>query len=71
MTNLTPDLSAKLDAAIVGESLDAVIPMLAAYLANCGVHGNVPRSTLKEYISGVIDDLYDSFTAPTNKDHIQ
>lgn len=71
MSEPTQDLSAKLDAAIVGESLEAVIPMLAAYLANCGLHANVPRSTLKQYTSGLIDEIYDAFASPTNKEQIQ
>lgn len=65
------DLTQKLDAAIAGQTINEVVPMLAGYLANCGVHGLVPSSVLKDYVNGVIDEVYAAFSAPTDKEKIQ
>jgi hypothetical protein len=65
------DLSSKLDAALAGETINEVVPLLAAYLANCGVHGLMPSTVLKGYINGVIDEVYAAFSAPTDKEKIQ
>ena len=65
------NLSSKLDAALAGESINEVVPLLAAYLANCGVHGLVPSAVLKDYTTGVIGEVYSAFSAPTDKEKIQ
>lgn len=65
------DLTQKMDEALAGHGLNEVVPVLAGYLANCGVHGLVPSSVLKGYVNGVIDDVYAAFTAPTDKEKIQ
>lgn len=67
----TQELQEKIDAAILGAPLDALVPVLAGYLANCGVHGGVPRDILKAYLCEVVDDIYAAFTAPTDKGKIQ
>lgn len=71
MKHNTQELQEKIDAAILGAPLDALIPVLAGYLANCGVHGGVPRDILKAYLCEVVDDVYAAFTAPTDKEKIQ
>jgi hypothetical protein len=48
-----------------------LIPLLTGYLANCGVHGLVPREAFKSYVCGVIDEVYEAFSAPTDKEKIQ
>lgn len=65
------DLTDKLDQALNGHSFNEIVPVLAGYVANCGVHGLVPSSVLKGYVTGVIDDVYAAFSAPTDKDKIQ
>jgi hypothetical protein len=66
-----PDLTQRIDAAIAGSSLTELIPLLTGYLANCGVHGLVPRDAFKSYVCGVIDEVYEAFSAPTDKEKIQ
>ena len=66
-----PDLTQRIDAAIAGSSLTELIPLLTGYLANCGVHGLVPREAFKSYVCGVIDEVYEAFSAPTDREKIQ
>jgi hypothetical protein len=66
-----PTLPERIDAAIAGSSLNELIPLLTGYLANCGVHGLVPREAFKSYVCGVIDEVYEAFSAPTDKEKIQ
>jgi len=66
-----PELTQRIDAAIAGSSLTELIPLLTGYLANCGVHGLVPRDAFKSYVCGVIDEVYEAFSAPTDKEKIQ
>lgn len=65
------DLTDKLDQALNGHTFNEVVPVLAGYIANCGVHGLVPCEVLKNYTGSVIDEVYAAFAAPTDKDKIQ
>lgn len=64
-------ISERIDAVIVGEGLDDLIPVFTSYIANCGAHAMVPRDVLKDYVGKVIEDTYNFFALPSNKDHIQ
>jgi hypothetical protein len=66
-----PELAQRIDAAIAGSSLNELIPLLTGYLANCGVYGLVPRDAFKSYVCGVIDEVYEAFSAPADKEKIQ